>query len=92
MFKDLKSYLASPPTLSRPEPKEDLYMYLAVSDHAMSLILLRHQEGIQRPMYYLSKTLVDAETQYLPLEKMALALVHTTRKLPHYFQAIQYGR
>ena len=24
---------------------------------------------------------------YLPLEKMALALVHTMRKLPHYFQA-----
>lgn len=30
--------------------------------------------------------LADAETQYLPLEKMALALVHATRKLPHYFQ------
>lgn len=37
-------------------------------------------------MYYLSKTLVDAETQYLSLEKMALALVHAKRKLPHYFQ------
>ena len=31
--------------------------------------------------------LVDAEMQYLSLEKMALALVHATRKLPHYFQA-----
>jgi len=31
--------------------------------------------------------LVDAETQYLPLEKMTLTLVHATRKLPHYFQA-----
>lgn len=38
-------------------------------------------------MYYISKTLVDSETRYLPLEKMALALVHGTRKLPHYFQA-----
>lgn len=37
-------------------------------------------------MYYLSKTLVDAKTQYLSLEKMALALVHAKRKLPHYFQ------
>ena len=39
------------------------------------------------PVYYVSKTLVDAETRYLPLEKLVLALVHTTRKLPHYFQA-----
>ena len=31
--------------------------------------------------------LVDAETRYLPLEKMALALGHAMRKLPHYFQA-----
>lgn len=43
--------------------------------------------GLQKPIYYLSKTLVDAETRYLPLEKLALAPVHVTRKLPHYFQA-----
>ena len=39
------------------------------------------------PVYYVSKTLVNAETRYLPLEKLVLALVHDTRKLPHYFQA-----
>lgn len=27
------------------------------------------------------------ETRYLPLENLAFALVHATRKLPHYFQA-----
>jgi len=82
-FIDLKSYLASLPILSQPNPKKYLYMYLAVSNHEMSLVLLRHQEGIQRPVYYLSKTLVDAENQYFSLEKMVLALVHATRKLPH---------
>ena len=62
-------------------------MYLAISDHAISLMLIRQHERTQRPMYYLKKTLVDAETWYLPLEKMDLALVYATRKLPHYFQA-----
>ena len=38
-------------------------------------------------MYYINKTLVDAETRYLPLENLVLALVHATRKLSHYFQA-----
>ena len=42
---------------------------------------------MQQLVYYVSKTLVDAETRYLPLEKLVLALVHATRKLPHYFQA-----
>ena len=49
-------------------------------------MLLRDQR-VQQPVYYVSKTLVDAETRYLPLEKLVLALVHATRKLPHYFRA-----
>ena len=42
---------------------------------------------MQHHVYYISKTFVDVKTRYLPLEKLVLALVHTTRKLPHYFQA-----
>ncbi|XP_075662699.1 uncharacterized protein LOC142632169 [Castanea sativa] len=72
--------------LTAPEPGEDLYMYLSMSKHATSVVLLRDQ-GVQLPIYYFRKTLVDAETRYLPLEKLVLALVHSTRKLPHYFQA-----
>ena len=67
-------------------PGEDLFMYLSVSKHAVSAFLLRDR-GVQQPVYYISKILVDAETRYLPLEKLVLALVHATRKLPHYFQA-----
>ena len=61
-------------------------MYLLVSDHVVSAMLLR-DKGVQHPVYYISKTLVDVETRYLPLEKLVLALVHAMRKLPHYFQA-----
>ena len=36
-------------------------------------------------MYYISKRLVDAETRYPEMEKLALALVIATRKLrPHF--------
>ena len=55
-------------------------MYLLVSEHAMNAVLLRDQ-GVQQLVYYISKTLVNAETRYLPLEKLVLALVHATRKL-----------
>ena len=85
-FQDLKEYLMQPPMLMAPEPREDLLIYLSVFDHAMSALLLRDQ-GVQQPVYYISKTLVDAETGYLPLEKFVLALVHATRKFPQYFQA-----
>ena len=34
----------------------------------------------------MSKSLNEAEVRYLSLEKAILAVVHATRKLPHYFQ------
>ena len=42
---------------------------------------------VQRLVYYVIKSLHEAEICYLPLEKAILAVVHDTRKLPHYFQA-----
>ena len=71
--------------LIAPGPREDLFMYLSMSGHAVSAVLLRDQ-GVQQTVYYINKTLDNAETRYLPFEKLVLALVHATRKLPHYFQ------
>ena len=45
--------------LTAPEPEVDLFMYLSVSDHVVSVVLLKDQ-GVQRSVYYISKTLVDA--------------------------------
>ena len=50
-------------------------------------MLIRVDDGVQRLVYYVSKSLNEAEVHYLPLEKAILAVVHSTRKLPHYFQA-----
>ena len=80
-FQDLKEYLTRALMLTAPELREDLYMYLSVSKHAVNAVLLRDQ-GVQQPIYYISKTLVNVETRYLPLEKLVLALVHAIRKLP----------
>ena len=40
-FQDLKEYLTQAPMLTAPEPKKELFMYLSVSDHAVSAVLLR---------------------------------------------------
>ena len=65
---------------------EVLFAYITVASHAVSLVLLRVDNGVQRPVYYVSKSLHEAEICYLSLEKAILAVVHATRKLPHYFQ------
>ena len=86
-FQQLKEYLSWPPIMSSPEADEVLFAYIAVAPHAVSLVLIRINDGVQRPVFYVSKSLHEAEVCYLPLEKAILAIVHATRKLPHYFQA-----
>ena len=73
--------------MSSPEADEVLYAYIAVAHHAVSLVLIRDDNSLQKPVYYVSKSLHEAEVRYLPLEKAILVVVHATRKLPHYFQA-----
>ena len=84
-FQQLKEYLSRPPIMSSPLTDEVLFSYIAVAPHAVSLVLIRIDNGIQRQVYYVSKSLHEAEICYLPLEKVILAVVHGTRKLPHYF-------
>ena len=86
-FQQLKEYLSRPPIMSSPEVDKVLFAYLAVAPHAMSFVLIREDSGVERPVYYVSKSLYEAEVRYLSLEKAILAIVHATRKLPHYFQA-----
>ena len=70
-----------------PAADEVLYTYIVMALLAMSLVLIRDDNGLQRPVYYVSKSLHEAEVRYLPLKKAILAVVHATRKLSHYFQA-----
>ena len=71
--------------MSSPEADEMLFAYSAVAFHTVSLVLIREDNGMQRPVYYVSKLLHEAEIRYLLLEKAVLAIVQATRKLPHYF-------
>ena len=86
-FQQLKQYLSRPLIISSLVVDEVLFAYLAVAFYAISFVLIRVDIGIQQPVYYVSKSLNETEVHYLLLEKAILAMVHTTRKLPHYFQA-----
>ena len=72
--------------MSSPELDEVLFAYIVMAPYAISLVLIRVDYGVQQPVYYVSKSLHEAEVRFLPLEKAILAVVLGTRKLPHYFQ------
>ena len=73
--------------MSSPLTDEVLFSYNMVASHAVSLVLIRIDNGVQQPIYYVSKSLHEAEIRYLLLEKAILVVVHGIRKLSHYFQA-----
>ena len=86
-FQQLKEYLGSPPLLTVPATGEDLYVYLSISPTAVNAVLIREEDQVQRPIYYVSKVLLGAETRYPKIEKLAYALMIAARKFRHYFQA-----
>ncbi|KAK3017843.1 hypothetical protein RJ639_003353 [Escallonia herrerae] len=86
-FDELKTYLTSPPLLSKPFPGEDLFLYLSVTEVAVSAILVREGDGVQKPIYYVSKVLQDIETRYPKIDRIALALITSARRLWPYFQS-----
>ena len=73
--------------MSSPELDEVFFAYIAVAPYAVSLVLIRVDYDVQQPVYYVSKSLHEAEVRYLLLEKAILAVVLGIRKLSHYFQA-----
>ncbi|XP_021732042.1 uncharacterized protein LOC110698832 [Chenopodium quinoa] len=88
-FQQLRDHLAQLPTLARPVVGETLYLYVAVSPTAVSAVLLKEEEKIQQPIYFVSHTLTDAESRYPLLEKIAYAVVVAARKLRPYFDSHQ---
>ncbi|XP_075504607.1 uncharacterized protein LOC142542043 [Primulina tabacum] len=85
VFQDLKIHLAGLPMLVKPEPGEKLYVYLSTIEYAVSSVLIKEEGTDQKPVYYVSHALRGPELRYSEVEKIALALVMTARKLrPHF--------
>ncbi|XP_038972181.1 uncharacterized protein LOC120104693 [Phoenix dactylifera] len=85
-FEELRCLLASPPLLTKPQQGELLYLYLAVSPVAVSSVLVREENKLQKPVYYANRVLRDAEIRYSKLEKTIFTLIISARRLRPYFQ------
>ncbi|GKA07731.1 reverse transcriptase domain-containing protein [Tanacetum coccineum] len=85
-FQEMKKVIIELPLLTTPKKGETLYVYLAATTEAVSVVLLTKQKEKQCPVYYISRTLNEAERNYDPLEKLALSLLHMSRRLRRYFE------
>jgi len=86
-FLKLKEYLATPPVLCKPQVGVPLRLYFAVTEWAISSVLVQKQDQVQKPIYFVSKALQGPELRYQSLEKAALTVVFSARRLRHYFHS-----
>ncbi|KAM6556394.1 hypothetical protein CsatB_003413 [Cannabis sativa] len=71
-FQNIKRHLAMPPVLAKPITRETLFLYLAISEDAISATIVREEGKHQQPIYNVSKRLLGEESSYPPLEKLTL--------------------
>jgi dsDNA-binding SOS-regulon protein len=93
VFEALKQSLTTTPVMTPPILKETLLLYISATTNVVSTVLVteREEEGqaypVQRPVYYMSEIMADAKTRYTQPQKFLYALLITSRKVRHYFQA-----
>ncbi|RDX65933.1 Retrovirus-related Pol polyprotein from transposon 17.6, partial [Mucuna pruriens] len=85
-FLRLKAMMATPPVLTRPKPGTPLYLYISISDKAISSVLVQEEKGEQKSIYFTSRILQGSERRYQKIEKAALAVITASRRLRPYFQ------
>ena len=77
----MKEYLVTPPILTQLKPRELLYIYVAASNRAISLVLVKKERSEQKAIYLTTQTLQRDETRYERVEKQTLALASLAREL-----------
>ena len=74
-----------PPVLTAPVSGKPFLIYVRVMDHFLRALLAQNNDqGYEQAIYYLSRTMIEAEHRYNLIEKECLALVFAIQKMRHY--------
>lgn len=84
-FDALKNTLISAPLLHPPNYHHDYFLYLAVVNSTIAMLLVQDDHyGNEHMIYYLSQNLIDTETRYAHVKKLTLVVVHVVQCFHHY--------
>ena len=84
-FDTLKTLLVNAPLVRPPNYHRDFSLYLAATFNTISMVLIQEDDdGNKHVIYYLSRNLLNPETRYAHVEKLALAAVQAIQRFRHY--------
>ena len=84
-FDNIKHALTYSPVIHPPYYSKDFLLYIVSSTTTIAMVLVQENpNGEEHMIYYASKNLMDSETQYSCVEKLALATVIAVQKFRHY--------
>ncbi|GKA20726.1 reverse transcriptase domain-containing protein [Tanacetum coccineum] len=86
-LQEMKKVIVELSLLTTLVKEEMLYVYLVAATEAVSAVLIAERKGVQFQIHNVSRTLNEAESNYAPLEKLALSLLHMSRRLRRYIEA-----
>ena len=69
------------------EPGQPLLMYIAVTENSLGALIAQEKDGVERPVYYLSRLVRSTECNYSLVENQCMALVYVAQRLRHYMLA-----
>ncbi|GJS74426.1 reverse transcriptase domain-containing protein [Tanacetum coccineum] len=83
-FQTLKKKLTEAPILIAPDWDQPFELMCDTSDYAIGAVLGQRVEKHFRPIHYASKTMTEAESNYITMEKEMLAVVYAFKKFRSY--------
>ena len=86
----LKDDLAEATELAYFDPQAPTKIIADASPVGLGAVLIQTQEGVEKPIYYASRSLTDVEQRYSQTEKEALALVWACERFHQYIFGIHF--
>lgn len=84
VFDEFKEYLQNLPVLVAPMSSDTVGMFLNITDFIIKGTLFKEMDKVEKPMYYISQTLLSAKTRYPPIEQLGITLVYISKKSQPY--------
>ena len=90
-FDSLKGALCSNSVLKYPDPTQAYRLYTDASAYAAGSILVQlDDQGIERPIHYVSKQLTDTQRRWSAIEREAYAIIYSLTKLRCYLHGADF--